>query len=369
MTKADRTSVQKMSTESLADLNDELAAMIRAGIPIDEGLKNAARHLRKDSRDFVERLVLRIEQGTTLEEAIDLESKNLPVAYTSLIKSGVRTGRLPDALYAYTSFSRSRTELRQELGNALLYPVIVLFMAFLLSLFVCFIIFPRLVYLHGTFNLESTSLMRSVYSIFEFYQIWYWIIPVVAIFFFICWKVSRSSFLVEQGQNRSLTSQFFSIIAYGWIPGHRSLLNEMNYSTFAEMAGILLSYNVPLNESLVLAAESTGNNKIIRDSQSLSCLLDQGTSLEEGIPLCKELPAFMKSMMIEKNNHNYLPNIMSEISRVYRTRALNRINWIKKIIPVILVLVVAGGITAFYTIIVFLPFVEILKMLGSPNLQ
>lgn len=366
MAKADKVTVQKISPESLADLNDELAAMIRAGIPLDEGLRSAARHLRKDARNFVERLITRIKQGDTLDEAIDVESQDLPVAYSSLIKSGIRIGRLPEALAAYTSFSRSRMELRQELGNSLLYPAIVLSTAFLLSLFVCFEIFPKLGNIYTAFNQETTRLIHTVHRFLEFYQTWYFTIPVFFFLLIICWKASRSSFLIPQEQHESLLAKLFSAIAYGWLPGHRTLIREMNYSTFTEMASLLLTYNVPLTESLTLAAESTGNAKIISDSRSLSKLLVQGTSFEEAIQTCRQFPKFMKMMMIEKVHQNYLPCIMIEISRVYRTRVMNRIDWMKKIIPAILLIVIAGGITACYTILVVLPFVEILKILGSP---
>ncbi|QDT94731.1 type II secretion system F family protein [Gimesia aquarii] len=368
MAKVDISSRQKISTASLSDLNDELSAMINAGIPLDEGLRNAAKHLRKDSRDFVERLINRTEQGSTLEEAIELESKKLPLAYLSLIKSGLRMGRLPEALTAYTSFSRSRIELRQEIGNALLYPAFVLIMAFLLSLFVCFVIFPELLTVHKMFQLETTPLLQFVYRLFEFYQIWYLIIPFAFCFLLFCWKSSRSLFLVPRDQKRPLGGKIISTIAYGWIPGYRNLIREMNYSTFTEMTSLLLSYNVPLTEAFTLAAESTGSSKVIADTKSLTNLLEQGVSLEEGIQSCRHFPVFIKTMIMEKTYQNHLPNILSEISRVYRTRILNRIDWLKNIIPVVLLIIVAGGITACYTIIVFLPFVEILKMLGSPTL-
>lgn len=368
MDKADISPLQKISTESLSDLNDELSAMIRAGIPLDEGLRSAAIHLRKDSRDFIERLVMRTEQGSTLAEAIDLESKELPVAYASLIKSGLRMGRLPEALTAYTSFSRSRIELRQEISNALLYPAFVLIVAFLLSLFVCFVIFPKLLVIHQMFQLETTPLLQYVYRLLEFYQIWYLIIPFAFCFLLFCWKSSRSLFLVPRDQTRSFGGKISSTVAYSWIPGYRNLIQEMNYSTFSEMTSLLLSYDVPLTEAFTLAAESTGSSKVIADAKSLTNLLEQGASLEEGIQSCHHFPVFMKTMIMKKNYHNHLPNILSEISRVYRTRILNRIDWLKNIIPVVLLIIVAGGITACYTIVVFLPFVEILKMLGSPTL-
>ncbi|QDT45773.1 Type II secretion system protein F [Gimesia alba] len=368
MSNPDSPQLKKISPESLADLNDELSAMIRAGIPLDEGLRNAAKHLRKNSHHFVEQLALRVQQGATLEDAIDQESKTLPISYISLIKSGLRMGRLPEALQAYTSFSRSRMELRQELGNALLYPAFVLIMAFLLSLFVCFMIFPQLIVVHKMFRLESTPLMSSISALFEFYQSWYLLIPLILCLLFISWKTSRFSFLVAREQNESFIGRLFSTVAYGWIPGYQTLVREMNYSTFAEMSGILLTYDVPLHETLTLAAESTGNTKIIMESHSLSRLLESGTSLKEGIQSCKQFPDFMKLMMMEKTHQSHLPQIMSEIARVYRARVLNRIDWIKRIIPVALLIVIAGGITACYTLIVFIPFVEILKMLGSPTI-
>ncbi|MFK7777767.1 MAG: type II secretion system F family protein [Gimesia sp.] len=368
MATSDKSSIQKLSAENLTDLNEELCSMIRAGIPLEEGLRNAARHLRKDSRKFIEQLRLRIEQGATLEEAIDFESQILPAAYTSLVKSGLRMGRLPEALQAYTSFSRSRMELRHEIGNALLYPAFVLSMAFALSLFVCFVVYPELLVVQDMFNLESSPLMQAAYRFFEIYQNWYFLIPLFFLLLVISWIASRSSFLIPREQQESITGKFFLTIAYGWIPGYRTLFREMNYSTFSEMVGMLLSYEVTLHESLILAAESTGNTKLIVDSKFLSSKLKEGMSLEEGVKFCKQFPTFMKTMMTEKTHQNYLSNIMSEIARVYRIRVLNWIDWIKKIIPVVLLIVVSGGITACYAIIIFLPFVEILKMLGSPTL-
>lgn len=368
MDNTDKSLIQKISAESLTDLNEELSSMIRAGIPLDESLRNAVRHLRKDSRNLTELLISRIEQGATLEEAIELESPQLPVSYSSLVKSGLRMGRLPEALQAYTCFSRSRMELRQEIGNALLYPAFVLMMAFVISLFVSFFVFPELQIIQKMFQLEQTPLMQFSNQLLELYQAWYFLIPFIFLLLVISWKISRSAFLIPREQSESFSGKFFLTIAYGWIPGYRTLFREMNYSTFAEMAGMLLAYDVPLPESLTLAAESTGNTKLITESNALSSQLEKGISLQEGMKSCKQFPTFMKTMMIEKTHQNHLTNIMSEIARVYRIRVLNRIDWIKKIIPVALLIIVAGGITACYAIIIFLPFVEILKMLGSPSL-
>ena len=125
---------RNVSAESLADLNDELAAMIRTGIPLDEGLRSAAKYLRKDSQDLLEHLIRSIEQGASLDEAIDAEPVQLPKSYVTLIKAGLRMGRLSEALSTFTSFARARMRLRQEIGAALLYPAFILIMAFVIAI-------------------------------------------------------------------------------------------------------------------------------------------------------------------------------------------------------------------------------------------
>ena len=359
---------RNVSAESLADLNDELAAMIRTGIPLDEGLRSAAKYLRKDSQDLLEHLIRSIEQGASLDEAIDAEPVQLPKSYVTLIKAGLRMGRLSEALSTFTSFARARMRLRQEIGAALLYPAFILIMAFVLSLFVCYIIFPELIKLHDIFQLKNTFLMHWFTKIFQFYQSWYLLIPLIFLLLIFCWKISRHSFMLPREQNHSQANALFASIAYGWIPGYRKLIRDMNYSTFNEMAGVLLSYRVPLPESLILAADSTGNQKLKGQVHSVAKQLEQGSSIEDSIQVAEQLPDYIRSMMTNPAHQNRLPEVMAEMARVYRTRVLNRIEWIKRILPVALLIGVAGGITACYAIIIFLPFVEILKMLGSPSL-
>ncbi|QDU17912.1 Type II secretion system protein F [Gimesia maris] len=368
MLKSDKPRMPKISIASLVDLNDELIAMIRAGIPLDQGLRNAAAHLNRDSKQFIEQLALKIEEGSSLEEAIQLGADKLPPSYISLLKSAIRMGKLPEALSAYTSFARSRMELRQEIGMSLLYPGIVLVMAFFLSLIACFIIFPKLLVIHQMFDLQNTPLMELVSKFFSFYQSWFLIVPLLLLILIISWKASRFTFLGTREQNTSLSRSVFSIIAYGWIPGYQKLILEMNYSTFTKMVSILLSYHVPLHESLVLAAESTGNSKLITESKLLSAKLKHGSSLPDVVRNSDFYPSFIKKMLIKNVHQNHLVRIFSEMSRVYKTRVSNRIDWAKRIIPVSLLVLIAGGITACYAIIVFLPFIELLKMLGSPSL-
>ncbi|HBL47638.1 type II secretion system F family protein [Gimesia sp.] len=358
----------EISIANLVDLNDELIAMIRAGIPLDQGLRNAAKHLNKDSKRFTEQLALRIEEGFSLEEAIEPGANDLPHSYISLLKSAIRMGKLPEALSAYTAFARSRMELRQEISIALIYPGIVLVMAFFLSLFACFIIFPELLEIHKMFEVPNTRLMDLVAKFFYFYQGWFLIVPVIFLSLIISWKASRFSFLLTREKNTSFYKGVFTTVAYGWIPGYQKLISEMNFSTFTKMISILLSYHVPLHEALVLAAGSTGNSKLISESELLSKKLKSGSSLPDGIQNSEYFPSYIKKMLIKDAHQNHLVRIFSEISRVYQSRVSNRIDWVKRILPISLLVIVAGGITASYAIIVFLPFIELLKMLGSPTL-
>ncbi|WP_145045370.1 type II secretion system F family protein [Gimesia chilikensis] len=367
MMNANQPKSQSVSAESLADLNDELAAMVRTGIPLDEGLRNAAKYLKADSKNFIRHLLQKIEEGASLDEAVQSEAIQLPSTYVALIKSGIRMGRLPEALTSFASFARARMDLRRELGAALIYPAIILIIAFMLSLFVCFVIFPELVTANELFQLKNTLVMNTLMSLFGFYRNWFILIPAIFLALLFSWKFSRHSFMLSREVNQSGLKSLATNIAYGWVPSYRRLVLDMNYSTFAEMAGVLLSYHIPLSDSLVLAAECTGNSKMINQFRTVAEKLEQGEGIEGSIQSAAELPGYIQSMLMNPAHQNRLPDIMSEIARVYQTRVLNRIEWIKNIVPVGLVVLVAGGITVCYALLVFLPFVEILKMLGSPS--
>ena len=86
----------KLSAEDLATLNEEIAGMARAGLPLDQGLAMLAREMGKGRLQRVTSdLADDLRSGLTLPEAIERQGSRVPPYYAALVLAGTRTGRFP----------------------------------------------------------------------------------------------------------------------------------------------------------------------------------------------------------------------------------------------------------------------------------
>src|SRR5262245_7545711 len=89
----------RLSAEALITLNEEIAGMARAGLPLDQGLAALARDMgRGRLQQVTAGIADGLKSGLTLPEAIARQGDRVPPYYSGLLLAGVRSGRLQDVL-------------------------------------------------------------------------------------------------------------------------------------------------------------------------------------------------------------------------------------------------------------------------------
>ena len=84
--------------------NQQLAAITKAGIPLEKGLRELANDVgSKSMRKLVDAIADELEAGVSIEEAFEKRQKRFPPLYGRILKAGVETGRLNEML---TSLNR-----------------------------------------------------------------------------------------------------------------------------------------------------------------------------------------------------------------------------------------------------------------------
>ncbi len=121
-----------MSHDEFAFFNQQLAAMLRDGIPLEGALRKLCQEMRGGPlRDELQRLEADLVQGTPLPNA--LAARQLPGLYRCMMQVGVKSGNLPGALTLLADYYQRQNNLWMRLKGLMVYPLIVLFAAFLLS--------------------------------------------------------------------------------------------------------------------------------------------------------------------------------------------------------------------------------------------
>src|SRR5256885_15621203 len=125
--------------------NQQLAALVRAGIPILQAIsmrrkRAAAAGLRAVLGDVEDQ----IRGGAALSQAFASQGNIFPRIYTASILAGERSGALDEVLNRYVTYMRRNVGLRRKIRGALAYPIFLRFASSLMVSSLNLSVVPRM---------------------------------------------------------------------------------------------------------------------------------------------------------------------------------------------------------------------------------
>jgi type IV pilus assembly protein PilC len=124
-----------MNYDEFAFFNQQLAAMLREGIPLEGALKQLAAGMRAGAlRAETEQLENDLARGTPLKEA--LARRSLPDLYRRMLEIGARSNDLPGLLTLLADHYQRANNLWSRLKGLMVYPLIVIVVCIGLTWFV-----------------------------------------------------------------------------------------------------------------------------------------------------------------------------------------------------------------------------------------
>src|SRR5438445_5944200 len=133
--------------------NQQLAALLRAGIPILQAitmLRRRATSVRL--RAVLEDVEEAIRGGAALSQAFAAQGAIFPRIYTASILAGERSGALDEVLSRYVSYMRRSVGLRRKIRGALAYPTFLLVASLGMVIFLTVYVVPRMSELFAGFG-------------------------------------------------------------------------------------------------------------------------------------------------------------------------------------------------------------------------
>jgi type II secretory pathway component PulF len=122
-----------MTYDEFGFFNQQLAAMLRDGIPLEAALKQLSEGMKRGPlRAEIQRLEQDLAQGTTLREA--LSRRNLPEFYRRMVEIGARSNDLPGMLTLLADHYHQTNNLWTRLKGLMVYPLLVISVSLVLTL-------------------------------------------------------------------------------------------------------------------------------------------------------------------------------------------------------------------------------------------
>lgn len=337
--------------DDLIALNDEIAALSRAGMPLERELLGVGGDLPGRLGTIARSLGTRMEGGSTLLEALEAEGPGVPPTYRAVVEAGLRSGRLAEALEGLAGFARHYVYMSMAIGLALLYPLL-LWIGY--GLFVLFVIdlMPRLIDAFAAMRVPSSGMMLGIARLGNSAAIWGPILPIVLVVAMAgWWRSGRASAFRPGRLGRS----------WSWVPGVSSILDGATAAQFADWLALLIDHGVPWSEAVTLAAEATGDPRLKASVERIAASSSLGRTPAESVRGARAIPPLLAWLMSQGGGQEATVGALRHAAETYRQRAFRRAAALRLALPSILLVVLGGTATFLYAMTLFAPWTALLR--------
>ena len=341
--------------DQLIALNDEIVALTRSGIPLEFGLEKFGDTQRETLANITSRLAARMSGGESLADALDKEGKTFPPAYRRIVQAGLKAGRLPIALQSVSDHAGMILALREMIGRAMIYPMLIVTLAYALLIVFTFDLFERFRETVFDGQLPMGNGLRIGLGMLDNVWLWIWIPPITILLLCFAWQ--RTS----RGQLTSLDG-YASLLRL--IPGLQKISYFARCAAFADLLGTLVANEVPLDESLILAGQTSGHPAIAASAKSLARICQQvdDSASQDNRP--EGIPPYLRWQILQADRRGDLTGALHASAENYMRRAQQLAASLRIFFPIFVAVLIGGGVTFMYGLSTFLPLVELLHSLA-----
>jgi type II secretory pathway component PulF len=249
-----------MNYDEFAFFNQQLAAMLQEGIPLEGALKQLCEGMRSGKlRTELEQLQTDLSRGTPLKEA--MAPRNLPPLYARMLEVGARSNDLPGILTLLADHYHRVNALWTRLKGLMVYPLLVVLVSLALTVMLA-IVFGR--FLSGSIQGFGSTPVPNIA---------FWPAPMV--------------FLIAAAFGVTAIAQPRLRARLRWrLPAFR----EASLAQLASALALMLRKGVPLPEALALAEALESNTAAAKTIGGWRELVESGHGKPGQWPVARPFP-------------------------------------------------------------------------------
>jgi len=345
-----------MATPTLAQfiaLNDQLVALLKAGVPIHLGVVPGNRGAAGAVETIGATVARRIGEGSSIAEALD--DRSVPSAYRCLAQLALRSGDLTTALTGANRMAGALDESWHTVRLSLVYPLVICCLAFGGFILFCSLLVPTLDGMYLSMRIPEGSGLHAVKTLKS--TLPYWIaIPPIGLVLLVSW----TRFSSPQASASGLAGRILA-----WLPGMSKTVFEHRCMNFSETLASLLDAEVPLPESLRLAAAAWEDATLEQGTRALAASVERGEVPDDGSPFATQLPPFLRWAIWHADPAVGRTRALRMAADTYRESARRRIERLRVLAPIVTCVVIGGGVTLLYGLALFVPLAQMIRGLAS----
>jgi type IV pilus assembly protein PilC len=342
---------KKLRIEDFLLFNQQLAAMLRAGLPVLQALGILARRVKTGSfKNVLDDVENRVRGGMALSEAFAMHGNVFPRLYTASILAGERSGDLDQVLLRYVNYTKTITELRRKLKKTLIYPCILITASIGLIILMTTYIIPKFATLYETTSGKLPVLTQVVVGTANTVKgNLTWLGPLIlgAIIFVYFWRRTEAGkYKIDEWMLK--------------LPVIGELIRQNTTSQLTRSLSTLLAGGITLLESFEIASESVTNRALRKTMQLVASRIRSGQSFTDSMQEAGWVPPLALDMIGVGERSGSLREMLDEVAGFFDAELDVKITALTALIePVILV--VMGAVVMTILLAMYLPILQLMQ--------
>lgn len=262
-----------LSTIERLTFTDNLGAMIKSGTPIVEALETYQEDDAQKISLITGELIKDVRAGKKLSESLEKYPKTFSPFYIALVQAGELTGSLDETLEYLGDELRKENEFRERIKSALMYPILILCVAFGVISMLVLLVIPKMVQFTQSLGGDMPLITRIVSKVAVFLSDF----GPLLILLFITLVIVFIGMLRKKKTREKLDPYLLKLPLFGLIT------RKYIIARFLRIVGSCLKYGVPLTASFSTVANVVGNSQYRKSCKRIEDRITKGVSLSEAM--------------------------------------------------------------------------------------
>jgi type IV pilus assembly protein PilC len=334
---------RKVPGDLLMLFGQELAALLKAGLPLFQSLDVM---LERQKHPLFRRSLTtvrdKVKSGVALSEAFRAEGDLYPPIFAASLVAGERSGSLEGVLRRFVTHLKLNQTLKKKAISASVYPIVLLTMMLILVVVLLVYVIPQFKGFYEGLGAElplPTRILLAVATVVRSNLLW--IVLVLGASFVALW-----SWLRQEGSAVVVDRALLRIPYFG------RLVRMYATSQLMRTLSTLLSGGLPLLNALEVAASSIGNRAMARAVSEATTLIREGSSLTLALESTEMMETLTLEMVKVGEQTGALADMLNAVAEFYDeeldTRMATVLSLVEPVLLVLMAIIVAGMLLAFY---------------------
>lgn len=346
---------RRISRQEFLVFNQELATLLKAGMPLTQSLEILRQRVTNPTfKAVLDGVYEKVTSGTSLSDAFNVHGDLFPAAYSASLLAGERSGGLDAVIRRYVAYEKLVGAVRRRTLSALIYPVILITLMVVLIGIILLKAVPAFSDFYASFDkpLPLSTRMIMALSNALVANLWLIVIAVVGgVLFFVLW-------IRQPAQRVRFDRMLLSI------PWAGATARKFFTAQTARMLSTLLGGGIPLVNALEISVRSLANRHMAGGLDEVRLRVQEGQSFASALRARDVFPDVAVKMVEVGESTGALQDMLISLAEFYDEEVETEVERVTRLIEPVL-LVFMGVVIAMVVLALYMPLFDLSSVVGG----